>query len=299
MEEAGSHPEISVCIPSWNTCSLLRECLGSIQAVCGFPHEIIVVDNASRDGSGEMVKRDFPRVRLIENETNRGYSGATNQALAAARARLLVLLNSDIFLREDVFGELAGFLEARPLAGAAAPLLRRPNGHIQRSWGPLPGMRAEISRVLLLDRLASLPWDGSEEACEVESLMGACLMVKREALLQVGMLDEGFLHYGEDVDLCWRLKRAGWRVYLLPWLEVIHHGAASSRQIRREAWLNYHRSKCRLFRKYLGQSAVAAEKLLLTAEGLTKGAAALLRASPCGRRKARDCAALLRSLWGF
>lgn len=292
-------PKISICLPSWNTRGLLQECLSSIQATCRVPHEVIVVDNASADGSPEMVREAFTRVRLIVNRTNRGYAGATNQAIAAARGSLILLLNSDTRFCDGALGGLAEFLDSHREAAAAAPLLRRPGGKIQRSWGPLFGLRTEIARILLLDRSRGLPWNGKAEPCEVESLMGACLMVRKEALDQAGMLDEGFLHYGEDVDLCWRLQRAGWRIFLLPWMEIIHHGAASSRRMRQHAWLNYYRSKCRLFRKHLGPQAVVAAKLLLTTEALAKGALALAWPSPAGRRKVKDCAALLRSIGGF
>lgn len=290
---------ISICIPSWNTRELLRECLASLEATCRIPHEVIVVDNGSEDGSAEMVKSDFPRVELVENGINRGYAGATNQAIDLAQGEMIVLLNSDTRLHEDTLGEMSEFLDSCAEAGAAGPVLRRANGSLQRSWGTLPSLGTELARALLLDRVGSLPWNGKVSPCEVGSLMGACLMVKRAALKEVGGLDEGFLHYGEDVDLCWRLKRAGWKLYFLPRLEMTHHGAASSRRVRRQAWLNYHRSKCRLFRKHLGPSAAAMAKLLLATEALVKGAAALGWPSPAGRRKVRDCAALLRRIGGF
>lgn len=292
-------PQLSVCIPSWNTRELLRECLASIQATCRVPHEVIVVDNNSQDGSAEMVESEFPQVRLLRNEANRGYAAATNQGLAAAEAKLVVLLNSDTRFHYDALSGIKHFLEARPEAGAAAPVLRRPNGRIQRSWGALPSLRTELARVLLLDRLATLPWDLHQQACPVESLMGACLMIRKRALEQVGVLDEEFRHYGEDVDLCWRLKQAGWELYLLPWLEITHHGAASSRRMRRQSWLNYHRSKCMLFRKHLGRPAVVTAKLLLTTEALAKGTLALAWPSPAGRRKARDYAELIRRIGEF
>ncbi len=294
-----SAPEISICIASWNTRILLRDCLQSLRATCDLPHEVIVVDNASRDGSAAMIRQEFPEARLLENDINRGFAVATNQALVKAAGRFVVLLNSDTYFCQDTLGGLWRFLEEHPRAGAAAPLQRRPNGCIQRSWGPLPSLGAEISRALLLDRLSHPPRNGTGHPWQVENLMGACLMLKRETINQAGLLDEGFFHYGEDVDLCWRLKKAGWKIYLLPWLEVIHYGAASSRQVRRQTWLNYHRSKCRLFRKHLGPTGVVAVKMLLTAEALAKGAAALYRPSPAGRRKVRDCAALLWRLRGF
>ncbi len=246
-----------------------------------------------------MVESKFPEARLLVNRVNRGYARATNQAIAAAEGSMIVLLNSDTRFHEDTLGGLKRLLEAHPQGGAAGPLLRWPGGRLQRSWGPLPGLRTEMVRALLLDRYTSPPWNGKAEPCEVGTLMGACLMVKKQALTQVGRLDEGFCHYGEDVDLCWRLQRAGWKLFLAPWLEMTHYGAASSQRMRRSAWLNYHRSKCRLFRKHLGHPAAVAAKLLLTTEALGKGVLSLARPSSSGRRKVGDCAALLRKIGGY
>jgi GT2 family glycosyltransferase len=288
--------DLSICIPSWNTRELLRGCLESLAWCRGLRWEVLVADNASQDGSPEMVAAHFPAVKLLRNRRNLGFAAACNQMIRAARGRHVLLLNSDTRFESDALGPMVRFLDHHPEAAAVGPLVRRPDGALQRSWGPLPSLGDELRRCFTLDRKLRLPasvnGDGALPACEVDNLMAACLLLRRRALEQVGLLDEGFFHYGEDVDLCWRLRRRGWKLHLLPTLTIIHHGGASSERIRREVWVHYFRAKCRLFRRHRGPGALVALKVLLAAECTSK---ALLNG--CGHTpRARDRVAAYHSV---
>jgi len=253
-------PILSICIVNWNTREDLRECLSAITAhPPRRPHEIIVVDNASRDGSVEMAARDFPGVRLIANAANEQYARASNQALRASAGELVLLLNPDVTLLPGAIDTLMDFIDAHPEAGAGAPKLLYPDGRLQRSVRSFPTPGALAADWLGLARL--LPrsrgfgryrltfWDyGSVR--EVDQPMASALLVRREALLQVGLLDEQFPLFFNDVDLCYRLRKAGWRIYFVPEACAIHRLGASTSQARRQALRLSGEGLLRFYRKH-------------------------------------------------
>lgn len=257
---------------SWNTRDLLRRCLSSVDAQSlpeghGSP-EVFVVDNASSDGSPEMVRAEFPQVRLIENPGNVGFAAANNQALAIARGDLCILLNPDTELLPGALAALIGFMDDCPEAGAAGANLLNPDGTLQNSAYPMLGLGRELWRLYHLDRLrrlASYPladWAGGSPR-RVGVAQGACLALRREALDQVGLLDEQYFMYTEEVDLCYRLARAGWEVYWVPRARVLHFGGQSTRQVEAEMFLALYQSKVRFFRKHHGNKAARVYKLIL------------------------------------
>jgi GT2 family glycosyltransferase len=250
-------PALSVVIVNWNTRDLLAACLSALEA-SDFPAEAIIVDNGSADGSAEMVRSLFPAARLIANAGNEGFARASNQGMELARGRYLCLLNSDTEVCPDALPTLVRFMETRSAAGACGPRLLNSDGTLQVSAHPMLTPGRELWRLLFLDRVrarATYPmsqWD-ADTPRQVDALKGACMMLRREALDQTGLLDETYFMYTEEVDLCYRLAQRGWEVWWVPQAEVIHHGEASTRQARAAMYAQLYRSKTQFFRKAGGE----------------------------------------------
>jgi len=264
LTSAPPRTDLSVLIVSWNTRALLADCLRSIYA--GDPQaEIWVVDNASTDGSADMVRTDFPDVRLIQNRENVGFARANNQALAEASGRYLLLLNPDTIVPPGALTTLVATLDARPDAAGCGPLLRNADGSLQLSWARFPGPKSELTG--RLDR-SQLPYPLSEltdparraflAPFAVDWVGGACLLLRADALHHVGLLDEGFFMYSEETDLCYRLSRAlglgAGKILLVPTIAVTHLGGQSSRAVPRETRRRLFRSAVRLYRRIYGLS---------------------------------------------
>jgi hypothetical protein len=276
--------DLSIIIVNWNTHELLVQCLQSIAEnvrTCERVNvETFVVDNASTDGSAEMVRERFPWVRLIENAENVGFARANNQALREATGRYAVLLNSDAELLPGTLQTLVDFMDAHPEAGACGPLLFNGDGQsLQPSCHPVLTPWREFWRLAFLDRViprATYPmerWERSQPR-EVEVIKGACLVLRREALDQVGVLDEQYFMYTEEMDLCYRLAHDGWKLYWVPQARVIHHGEASSKQVAEEMYLQLYRSKVQFHRKFGGEGRVRWFKFLVALAYLPRWAAA-------------------------
>lgn len=225
--------DLSIVIVNWNTCRLLRECLRSLAACAGFSGwQCIVVDNASTDGSAEMVAREFPQVELIGNDSNAGFGAANNQGIRAAAGRYILFLNSDTVVPDHALTELVRFMQEHPQAGACGPRLARPDGHAQSfAFGgdPTPGylLRRGLSRRLFKKPLHD--WE-TKEPQTVDWVSGASLLIRNEALQRAGGFDEDFFMYFEDNDLCLRLRRAGFQIWYDPQVTITHLGGASLAQ---------------------------------------------------------------------
>ena len=266
--------DLSVIIVNWNTREMLAECLRSIEDCrlkiedCPSSIETIVVDNASADGSASMVREQFPVVRLIENTENVGFAAGNNQGIRATTGRYVVLLNPDTEVVPDALGTLAAFMDAHPRAGACGPRLLNADGSVQPSAHPMLTPGRELWRLLFFDRLlprATYPmhrWDPATPR-RVEVIKGACLALRREALEQVGLLDEDYFMYTEEVDLCHRLALAGWELWWAPRAAVVHYGEGSSKQAREEMYLQLYRSKVQFYRKFGGERRAATFKRFL------------------------------------
>ena len=255
---ASTVPKVSTVVVSFNTRDLLLRCLASLEAVL-LPLEVIVVDNASRDGSPEAVAERFPATRVVRNSENVGFARASNQALALCQAPHVLLLNSDAEVQRGAVEAMVALLDARPHVGAAGPRTLGGDGTVQVSFGPpltpvhewrqrrlVRGVRAR--RPAALRRAASLAAVEREPAW----LSASCLLARRDALAQVGGFDEAFFLYEEDVDLCRRLRRAGWTLVFTPAAEVVHHLGRSMDQAPDRARLEYHRSHLLYYRKHNG-----------------------------------------------
>jgi GT2 family glycosyltransferase len=270
---------LSIIVVSWNTQALLAQCLDSIPntthptVLTGI--EVLVVDNCSKDGSVAMVRTHFPWVRLIENAENVGFARANNQAIRQSRGSYVLLLNPDTEVRQGALEALLKFMEASPKAGAAGPRLLNADGTLQISCYPAPTLSRELWRLLHLD--AFYPYGSywmqkwsTEGEREVESVQGACLLVRREVLQQVGVLDEDYFIYTEEIDLCYRIQRAGWHICWVPRAQVTHYGGQSTQQVAAEMFLQLYRSKLLYFRKHHGPAAASFYKFILFITGLVR-----------------------------
>lgn len=255
-----NQPDISVCIVNWRTREALRRCLNSLAAHRGgLRLQVIVVDNASGDGSAEMVASEYPQAELVANDENIGYAAANNQALGASRAPCKLLLNPDIVVKPGALAALLDFIRQHPQAAAVAPRLVYPDGRLQYTCRSFPTPDVVFWEALGLSRLAPrsrifgkyrMTWWDYDQARPVEQPMASALLLRGEALDEVGLLDESFNIFFNDVDLCYRLKRAGWEIWFTPAAEMIHeHGAATS-QVKRQMIIESHRSFLRFYRKH-------------------------------------------------
>lgn len=256
---------ISVIIVSWNVGELLRRCLASIYtsraATPTLELEVLVVDNASTDGTVAMVRSEFPEVRLVVNSTNLGFAAANNQGMRLAEGNYVMLLNPDTEVRGDAIGRMASYLDERPRVGMVGPKLLNSDGTIQSSRRRFPTLATAFVESTVLQRYVpkspvlrryyflDRPDNSTQE---VDWLVGACLMVRREVIQQVGMLDESFFMYSEELDWCYRIGKAGWSIVYLPQAEVVHHYGQSSEKDLPHRHIHFNMSKYRFFRKHYG-----------------------------------------------
>jgi N-acetylglucosaminyl-diphospho-decaprenol L-rhamnosyltransferase len=261
----------SIIIVNWNTRELLAHCLASIYAhPPAGDLEVIVVDNASSDGSAAMIRDAFPQVTLLVNEHNAGFAAANNRGIRQSSGTYVLLLNSDTEVGAGALETLLQFMEANPQAGGAGARLLNPDGSLQHSCSPMPTLLREGMHLFHLDyrqRRAMRAWDVATPR-PVDVLLGACLLVRREAIEQVGLMDEYYFMYSEEVDYCRRLQEAGWILYWVPQAKVVHYGGQSTRQAATEMFLRLYTAKLRYFRKHDGKRAGQLYKLILVAAAL-------------------------------
>lgn len=222
-----------------------------------------------------MVREKFPQVHLVENRENVGFARANNQAIQRSTGKYILLLNPDTLVLSGALQALIDFLENHPAAGAAGAKVLNPDGSLQISSHPLPTLSREFWRLFHLDALspcAEYPltkWETNRPQ-EVDVLMGACLMLRKEVLDQVGFLDEEYFMYSEEVDLCYRIQHAGWRLFWVSQAEVVHFGGQSTQQAPTEMFLNLYHGKIKYFRKLNGWSAAQIYKLILMMAALSR-----------------------------
>ena len=268
-----TEPDVSVVIVNWNVRDLLRRCLASIAGsddlfVAGIAGsagrwmaEVIVVDNASADGSVAMLAREFPWVQVIANSDNTGFTRANNQGLAASRGRFILFLNPDTELAASALATLLEYAVATPSAGIVGPQLRYGDDSVQSSRRRFPTLATffmestvvqqwwphnrVLSRYYMLDR-------PDDAISQVDWIVGACMLVRRAVLDRIGGFDEGFFMYSEEMDLCRRAVAAGWQVVYLPHAVVTHHEGKSSEQVVAARHIRFHSSRVRYVRKYHG-----------------------------------------------
>ena len=246
--------DISFIIVNWNTRDILIDCLNSIyKTVTDIDQEIYVVDNNSTDGSQEAVKNGFPDVKLIENSTNTGFAHANNQALSVMQGRFAVLLNSDAVLQEDAIENLLNFMDNTPGAGIAGVQLLNEDGSRQNSIDNFPSLETEILNKSILRFFFPDKYPGKgriyHNPIEVDSVIGACMMVRKEAIDEAGFLDEDYFIFLEETDWCFRMYKKGWKVYHVPDSRVFHLSGHSKKKTPGESQIEYYKSLYKFFRK--------------------------------------------------
>jgi N-acetylglucosaminyl-diphospho-decaprenol L-rhamnosyltransferase len=257
--EGSSEPDLAVVVVNYNTGQYVTRCVRSAVESAGDARlEVVLVDNASVDGSAERAAADHPEVTLIRNDANRGFAAAANQGMAATSAPFILLLNPDA---EVLSGTLGGFVKVardHARAGAVGALVRDPDGSVYPSARKVPTLGEALGHAFLgpfvpnrfSKSYTMADWDRRTER-SVEWVSGSCVLLRRRALDEVGLFDEGYFMYVEDVDLCTRLRRAGWEVRFSPELEVVHIGGVSTGGYRsRRMTLEHSRSIYRYFVKF-------------------------------------------------
>ncbi len=259
---------LSIVIVSWNTRELLLECLASVYAAKPMDVEIWVVDNASSDGTAAAVAAAFPEVQLIHNEQNGGFARANNQAICKCTGQYVLLLNPDTKIVASALQSLVEYLEENPACGICGPMLLNPDGTLQESCYPFPTLFREFWRLFKLDRLMSrgvypmLEWK-TDEVRSVDVIQGAAFLIRKTCLDQIGLLDEDYFIYTEEVDLCYRAYRAGWKINWVPEAKVIHYGGQSTRQVATRMFLMLYSTKVIFFRKHYGDFSANIYKAIL------------------------------------
>jgi N-acetylglucosaminyl-diphospho-decaprenol L-rhamnosyltransferase len=265
--------DLSIIIVSYNTRQLLKECLDSVYsslAESTLTSEVIVVDNASQDGSAAMVRKHFPQVRLIANEENRGFAAANNQALRTLGygtgdtphpqpPAYVTLLNPDTIVDGNALTTLVRFMDENPRAGACGARLLHSDGCFQHSAFAFPTLFQIFLDFFPINyRLTDSHLNGryprrlyqAGKPFPIDHPLGAALMVRREVIEQVGLLDERFFIYCEEIDWCLRIKAAGWGIWCVPKAEIVHHVAQSTGQFRDEMFVALWKSRYQLFEKH-------------------------------------------------
>ena len=237
-----TEPVVSIIVVNWNTRELLRGCLASVYEhtrVLSF--EVIVIDNGSEDGSQEMVREEFGEVRLIANENNHGFAAANNQGMAAARGKYVLLLNSDTVVLDAAIEKTVAFAEAHPEAAVTGCRVLNEDRTLQQTCFMYPSLLNLIlsssylyklfPRSRFFGRERMTWWDRNDER-EVEVVTGCYMLVRREAIDQIGTMDEQFFMYAEETDWCYRFAKAGWKCLFTPVAQIVHLGGGSSRRVR-------------------------------------------------------------------
>ena len=271
-----TRPELHTCdltisIVSLNTRELLAASLRSVLTSTGVTFEVYVVDNGSSDGSPEMVERDFPTVHLIRNDSNRGFAAANNIAIKLAAGRHVLLLNPDTVVQPNTLRNMIGFLDVQKDAGICGPNIRFPDGRFQSCGYRFPTLLGEVRQSKNLDKALRQifgnepPLHMASAPFEADWVDGACLMIRREVIDQIGPLDEQYFLYAEELDWCFSARKAGWAVYALPHVQMIHHQGQSSAQMSDFSLAHLVETRLRYYRKNHGLCVAVATSLLYVA----------------------------------
>lgn len=253
--------DLSIIIVNYNTKELTKQTLQSIfKYNHNLEYEVIVVDNASTDGSVNMIRREFPQVILIESKDNLGFSKANNIGIRKAKGRYILLLNSDTVLEDNTLEIMLEFMDSNPDVGAAGCKVVLPDGSLDKACKrSFPTPLNALYNALKLDRLFpynkkfgeyNLTYLNENQVHEVDCLVGAFMMVRRETIEEVGLLDEDFFMYGEDIDWCYRIKKSGWKIVYYPETGIIHYKGGSSKKKNPKLIYEFHRAMYLFYKKH-------------------------------------------------
>jgi GT2 family glycosyltransferase len=278
-----SRPNLSIIVVSYNTCDMLRACLRSVYV--GLQHfpadaQVWVVDNASADASPDMVRAEFPQAQILALEKNLGFAAGNNTALrelgfgtaTGHRPRDVLFLNPDTQVQGNALAQMAGELRRREKAGVVGAGLVYPDGRFQHSafrfptlwqiWFDFFPRPARLLDSRLNGRYPRTLYE-THQPFPVDHPLGAAMMTRAEVIQQVGLMDERFFMYAEEIDWCLRVKRAGWDIYCVPTAQIVHHAGGSTRQFRDKMFVALWRSRFLLFRKHYGPAFNLAARLLV------------------------------------
>ncbi|CAG7659201.1 glycosyltransferase family 2 protein [Paenibacillus allorhizosphaerae] len=253
--------DLSIIIVNYNTCELTLNCLKSIfESQINYSYEVILIDNNSSDLSVEQIKKKYPEVKLHCNKINLGYSKANNQGIRLAEGRYVLLLNSDTIIQPDSLQTMVSFMDHHPKVGASGCKIVLPDGSLDKACRrgfPTPsasfyymcGLSKWFPQNAKFNQYQLTHLDPDKDY-PVDCLVGAFIMVRREAIQQVGLLDEEFFMYGEDIDWCYRIKEAGWAIYYYPYTQIIHYKGASSRRKPYKIIYEFHRAMYLFHKKH-------------------------------------------------
>jgi len=273
--------DLSIIIVAWNTREMTRRCLESIQgADPEHGWDVIVVDNASQDGTPSMVRSLFPWVRLIVNKENLGFGRANNLVLRDVTTEFALLLNSDASLTKEAVSRFLRFMRSHPEVGVAGGQLVYPDGRLQNSIVSFPSLLTEMTNKSLLQILFPKRYPSKrlnfKGPMEVDSVIGAAMMLRMDAVRSVGYFDEDYFFFLEETDLCFRLRKRGWKIFFLPDVRIVHAQGSSVKQVRARARVEYQRSLHLFFEKNYGRGKARVVK----GYGYLKAWADLLGALP-------------------
>ncbi len=254
---------VSIIILSFNTENLLRDCLLSLHKTLTTEHEIIVVDNASKDGSTQMVEREFPKVVLIKNTENSGFAKGCTIGAKKAQGEYLLFLNSDIVLSHDPLPNFLSAINDNKANAVVGGLLENPNGTLQRSYGDFYTLKNVFLMLFLGEKHEVKRFQGKEKST-VDWVSGGCMFVRREVFDRVGGFDEGFFMYIEDMEFCYRIKKAGYEVLVTPHVRVTHLGQGSSSKTF--AIVNIFKGLLYFYKKHKSKVEYKVVKLMLKAK---------------------------------
>jgi len=269
--------DLSICIVSWNISKKLIECLGSI-----YKHskdlniEVLVFDNASSDNTVEMIKNNFPQITLIENQTNIGFGRGNNVAINKSNGNYVLLINPDILIVEPCLKKMIKSLETLPQAGVIGCKLVNIDGSIQKSYfEKFPTPISELFWGMMLHKIFNYPLYSTTNITsntEIAWIVGGCMMLRREVIAELKGFDERFFMYGEDIDLCFRIKNMGLKSYYLPNIKMLHyHGVSSKKQKKRYFAAVMQREAMKIFmEKHYGESTAFLYQLIWMVSGLVR-----------------------------
>ncbi len=236
--------DVCIIVVAWNVRKLVYDCLKSVyEQTQDIDFEVIYVDNASNDNTVDMVRKEFPDVKIIENEVNQGFIKANNQGIEIAQSRYVLLLNSDTVVLDNAIAEIVSFADKHPQAAVVGCKVLNPDYTLQRNCFMYPSVLNIFLAATYLYKLFQrskffgrerMTWWDFDDVREVETVCGSCALVRKEAIDQVGLMDERYFVYGDDPDWCYRFKKNGWKILFTPNSKIIHYVGQTTKQMPRE-----------------------------------------------------------------
>ncbi len=251
--------DLSIVIVTWNAKDVLLPAIESIfREVKGISYEVIVADNDSKDGSADAVAAEFPEAKVIRCPRNLGFAGGNNVGLREVQGRYAVLLNSDTITHAGAFERMVEYMDEHPEAGACGPQLLNPDGSKQNCFHNFPTLTTELVNLSLLKVLFPAKYPSKRQTyaapIEVDAVLGACMLVRREVIERVGPMDDGYFFFLEETDWCARIREAGWKIIHIPDAKITHlYGESTKKKLPTETYIEYYRSLYRFFGKNRGK----------------------------------------------